>query len=239
MPSFLTQSELNKLLGPAVGKVEKPTHNVILYSEFKAPEIREYDHYAEKPFIDMSLPVNVSPLTADVTDITDENWVTYPLYRDGERIYEDDKVWEITAGSEKYYVVVFEMNDPSGGLFGAFGSWTPYQTVLFDYDKKPISQHAEAHGADHFRITDCTTTEAMIRHLTVWNMVDSTYRSEIAECNEELRQYYKELIALRKKIQDTHRRREAMNNSEGFIEYDIGKNTYEEFLNRNLDLKML
>ena len=128
------------------------------------------------------------------------------------------------------------MNDPSMGLFGALGSWTPYQTVLFNEKKEPVSEHAETGNADHVRTYQCNSTESMIRHLTVWGMITSTYSEEIQRYNDELQKCYKTLIDTNKRITDIYRRREAVDDSDKVNIYSIDGNTYEEFIKRNQDL---
>ena len=215
----------------------KPTNRIIRYSDFVAPKACEKQQYKDIPYIDISHDVTVSSLTADITDTSDPNNLYYPRYAFERRVYIDGKAWEIRTGSDIYYLVLFDRGDPSGGLFGAFGSWTAYQIVLFDNNKEPISQHTEMKNADHVRITQCKTKESMIRHLTVWGMVDSTYSEEISNLNEELRNCYQQLIGLNGRIADIYCQREAITDSRKINIYDIGSNTYEEFLDRNNDLK--
>lgn len=247
MDGMINQDEINKLLDEQ-GENEsreakirnltnhKPTYKVIKLSDFKAPKIYEKHQFQDIPFIDMSRPVTVSPLTADITDTANPQWVCYPEYKYEEKIYVDDKVWEIKADRDTYYVVIFAMNDPSMGLFGALGSWTPYQTVLFNEKKEPVSEHAETGNADHVRTYQCNSTESMIRHLTVWGMITSTYSEEIQRYNEELQKCYKTLIDTNKRITDIYRRREAVDDSDKVNIYSIDGNTYEEFIKRNQDL---
>ena len=76
----------------------------------------------------------------------------------------------------------------------------------------------------------------MIRHLTVWGMITSTYSEEIQRYNDELQKCYKTLIDTNKRITDIYRKREAVNDTDKVNIYSIDDNTYEEFIKRNQDL---
>ncbi len=141
--------------------------------------------------------------------------------------------WEIISGSDVYYVVVFEMDDPSCGLFGYLGSWTPYQTVLYNSAKEPISKHSETNMVDHVRITSCSTAETMIRHLTLWGMIDSCYKSEIIRINEEIRDCYKTVLKTRDRLLELYGKREAADPMNDILLHNIRNFAYEKLLEYN------
>lgn len=189
--------------------------------------------YKQVPFLDATLPVAVNPLTLEFDGGTEKDlkWIYYPKYLHEGKIYRDDAAWEICVGNNKFYIVVFDMQDPSYGLLGVLGSWTPYRTILFDERKEAISEHSEFLHVDPVRIKDCVTAESMIRHLTVWGMVKSSYGEEIRRLNEELMENYKLLIELEKRIRDIYCQREALDDSVKLYVCK-GYDAYEYFLER-------
>ena len=75
----------------------------------------------------------------------------------------------------------------------------------------------------------------MIRHLTVWGMVESSYGEEICRLNEELKENYRLLIEQEKRIKDIYCQREALSDSEKLYMRKHNA-SYEAFLERNGDL---
>ena len=215
----------------------EPNYKVIKYSEFVDPGVSENCRLKDVPFVDMNVGLKLSHLSAELTE--DEAWKLGGCYKINDKRYRDDQIWELYIGAEKYYVVKFEMPDPSGGLFGAWGSWHPFRVVLYDSNKEPLSVHVEKQGADHIRVTDCYTAESMIRYLTVWGMIDSFYKDEILKCNEDLKHCYKELIEIRNRILNLYQKREAIKNRNGILFYTIENDTsFESFLERNEELSL-
>lgn len=214
----------------------KPENKVIRLNDFKRPKIRGMYAYKEIPYIDIKKDLIVTPLTLDISDIPDNDRIYNPEYEYEGKVYSEGWAWEICADGNAFYVIVYCMDDLSMGFFGGMGVWTPYQTVLFDKNREAVSEHSETGGAAHVRIADCKTPESLIRHLTVWGMVDSDYREEILHCNKNLKIAYKEMIALRDKIIDLYMKREAVTETGKVLLYDMADNTYKEFLVRNEDL---
>ena len=206
-----------------------------MFQDFSSPSPAGKEQFQEVPFLDPSM-ADIVPLTADITYKADPEWIRYPEYRHEGRVYVDGRAWKILCGEDGYYLAIFEMDDPTGGLFGAFGMWTPHQTVLYDADKRPVSQHAEVINADHIRITQCGTPESLIRYLTVWGMADSPFADEIRRLNGELRTCYKNLIQTEQRIARIYHERECAGPDEKVNIYSVGDNTYEDFMKRNLDL---
>ncbi len=211
-------------------KVYKPENKIIRFSDFKRPKIYGMHAFKEIPYFDIKGNLSVTPLTLDFSDIPDEKRLMYinSLYE-----YVEGFAWEICADGSSYYVIVYEMSDPTFGICGSFARWTPFQTVLFDENREPLSEHSETGNANHVRVVDCKTPESLIRHLTVWGMIDSDYRNEIIKCNEDLKDVYKDMIVLRDKIINLYKLREAITENNKVRLYDMADNNYQEFLERN------
>lgn len=208
-------------------------------SEFVRPEVHEKYQFKEIPYVDDMASVSLVPLTLDVTETMEGCWVSaYTLYKDGDRVYKDENAaWEIRVGVDVYYVVVYEMEDPSCGFLGALGRWIPFQTVLYDANKELISEHSETEGVDHLRITSCSTAETMIRYLTVWGMIDSLYKPEIQQLNDRLRNCYKTMFKTRDLLLELYGKREAVDPNKYIELHSINNFTYERFLKYNGDLQ--
>lgn len=242
MDGILTQDELNNLLGiddhPDRDPMNhKPTHKVVRLCEFMRPNVVERQQFKDIPYFSIDARITLNPLTVDITETHDSEMVSYPFcYKDNGRIYKDDSAWEIRVGSDVYYVIVFGMEDSPYGLFGRLGSWTPYQTVLYGKDKQAISEHSEINCMDHVRTHRCMTAESMIRHLTVWGMIDSCYKSEIIHLNEEIKNCYKTMFEVRDRLLELYGKRETVDPQNEVMLYNINKFTYEEYIENNGDL---
>ncbi len=220
-------------------KVYKPENKIIRFSDFKRPKIYGMHAFREIPYIDIKGNLSVTPLILDVSDIPIEKRIEITSSGRHEfegKFYIEEKAWEICADGSSYYVIVYEMSDPTFGICGSFARWHPFQTVLFDENREPVSEHSETGNAAHVRVVDCKTPESLIRHLTVWGMIDSDYRNEIIKCNEDLKDAYKDMIVLRDKIINLYKLREAITENNKVRLYDMADNTYKEFLVRNEEL---
>ncbi|MCR4589406.1 MAG: hypothetical protein K5668_01115, partial [Lachnospiraceae bacterium] len=139
--------------------------------------------------------------------------------------YEDGCLYRIRMNSgHDYFIRIENMPDPSWGLFGAFGSWTPFHTILLDETLNRISEHYEDHGAASVRIRDIIPgnrfhietdpphkydKEQIIRWLTVMNMITSNYLSEIQDINREIIKQYQIGCEVNRKLRELYERRFA------------------------------
>ena len=166
-----------------------------------------------------------------MSDIFGVSWLKSPEHssRDWREIA------EIRTDNETYYVIRYDLKDPSGGIFGGWGSWTPFRVVLFGKDYAEISEHSEVNGVDHIRFDEIRSDESLIRWLTVHRMIRSEFSDEIRRDNEKLVSLYRALYEARRELNETYRKRE--NNYDAIPSlHDYGNATFEEIIKRNGDL---
>ncbi len=166
-----------------------------------------------------------------MADIFGISWLKSPEH--GSRGWHE--IAEIKIADEKYYVIRYDLKDPSGGIFGGWGSWTPFRVVLFGNDYAEISEHSEVNGEDHIRFNEIRSDESLIRWLTVHRMIRSEFSDEIRCDNKKLVSLYKVMYETRRELIETYRRRE--NNYDAIPSlHDYGNATFEEIIERNGDL---
>ena len=134
---------------------------------------------------------------------------------------------------------VQNLPDPSCGLFGAFGSWTPYRTVLYDGDGNEIAEHAEIQGADFGRIDAVMKDrEQLLRWLTLHRMIRSDYAQRISEINERLCALWKTYFDTQKILENLYYQRLGCDPKKGkmWLAFFDKKKSYEDFIEGRKDL---
>ena len=200
------------------------------------------DYYAaveELPYIGMAEVEKMEPCSLEMGEVEENQLYLYKYVWQGKLYQNGSTIRLLLKDGRKYIVEVQKLPDPSGGLFGAFGRWSPYRTVLYDGDGNEIAEHAEIHGADFGRIDAVMDDkEQLLRWLTLHRMIRSDYAQEISEINEKLRALWKTYFDTEDTLKALYYQRLGSypGNRRIWLAYFDGERSYEEFMESRKDL---